>query len=121
MSERQEASERWYDANDAEQLRAFDDDLWAALAAARAYFEEGLGPLKGVWDLFGANHRGLWVLVEQHGNLDLPVQLRIVPREKRAPVVEIRQTQLDESELVVITVDGLELIGGKPSGEPWGG
>jgi Subunit ChlI of Mg-chelatase len=45
-------------------------------------------------------------------DLELPVFLRIVPREGSAPLVEIEQPQLDADPVTIVTVDGIELIGG---------
>lgn len=58
------------------------------------------------------DHRRLWQLVEEHGDLDLPVFLRIVLREAAAPLVDIVQPQPDSAP--ICTVDGIELIGGPP-------
>jgi hypothetical protein len=98
---------RLYDANDAAELRTFDETLWPLMEGARKYFYSRAG------EMFGA-HANLWKLVEQHGDLDQPIWLRIVLREHLAPLVEILQGPRDGDKVVIVTVDGIDLIGGDP-------
>lgn len=100
--------DRRYDANDAEELQAFDAALWEMIKPARDFY----------WhpdaDVFAAAHARIWQRFEQLGDLELPVFLRIVRREGRAPLVAIEQPQLDPGPITIVTVEGIELIGGPP-------
>lgn len=100
--------DRRYDANNAAELRAFDAALWELMRPARTYY----------WypdaEVFAAAHARIWQLVEHHGDLEQPVFLRIARREGRAPLVDIEQTQLDASPVTIVSVEGIELIGGQP-------
>jgi hypothetical protein len=97
-----------YNANDAEQLRAFYEQLWPMMQAARDYYYNREA------EVFGAGTARIWQFVEKHGDIEEPVFLRIVPREGRAPLVEIEQPQLDAGPVTIVTVEGIELIGGQP-------
>jgi hypothetical protein len=99
---------RRYDANDSEQLHAFYEQLWPMMQAAREYYYNREA------EVFGAAHARIWQLVEKNGDIEEPVFLRIVPREGRAPLVEIEQPQLDAGPITIVTVEGIELIGGPP-------
>ena len=100
--------DRRYDANDAAELRAFDAALWELMNPARSYY----------WypdaEVFAAAHARIWQLVEQHGDLEQPVFLRIAPPDGRAPLVDIEQPELNASPVTIVTVEGIELIGGQP-------
>jgi hypothetical protein len=70
-------SDRRYDANNAEDMQAFDAEVTDALKPARV-------------PLLGVGHRAIWELVEQHGNVELPTFVRVELRLD-GPFVSIEQ------------------------------
>jgi hypothetical protein len=92
------------------QLNLFYAALWPMMKAARDYYYDPDA------ERHGAAHHDVFALVEQNGgDLDRAFTMRIVPREGgRAPLVEISQPQMDADPKILCTVDGIDLIGGKP-------
>lgn len=102
-------TDTWFDANDASQYQAFDDQLWKALEAGRAWREQEAGPAEATLGMFAANHGRLWELVAERGDPDsFRVSLKIVPEGQGANVV-VRLVGRDGAEQT-FTVPGLELI-----------
>jgi hypothetical protein len=104
MNEREDEGGHWYNLNDPELVQAFDTQLLEALQPSPA-------AMRRAWQLFAVDHRALWNLVKQHGNLGFPTRARIVRRERTAPVVEVRQTQPGGVGRIIFSIDSLELIG----------
>lgn len=94
MTEHQAASERWYDADDADEFRAFFDALWEELEPFRNIF---------LHVAFGPDHRRLWALIEKYGNVGPGTRtwLRIAAGKPGQPTVEVRQTRPNAAERTV--------------------
>ena len=106
MTEQEDASERWYDAQGSEQLREFFDALWTELELFHLAYphKHWLGP----------NLHRLRKFVEECGDGNRMTWLRIVPGMPGEPTVEIKQRQHDGSDQVVRSLDvkeTRELIG----------
>ena len=101
-----------FDANDAKQLKEFDDLLWKKLEAARAYYEQEAGWAEAAVGLFAANHGRLWELVEKHSGLEGEIWLQIVTRstDRHDRVVVVVHLVDRPRPDRVFEVDGLELI-----------
>ena len=104
MNEHQDDGGPWYNPASPDQCRVFDAELGQALSPSPAGVRRAL-------ELFASDHRAVWNLVREYGKLGLPTRVRIIRRDRKAPEVEIRQTQPDGSECVIFNIDSLELIG----------
>src|SRR5947209_4389256 len=101
----------WYDANDPVQLKAFDDQLWSMLRAAREYREQDAGLAESTLGMFTVNHTPIWDLVAAHPAPDpdrVKVWLRIVPKGQGVDV-EVKLVDADEAEQLS-RLSGLALV-----------
>lgn len=89
-------SDRRYDANNAEDMEAFDAEVTDALKPVRI-------------PLFGVGHRVIWQLVEQYGNVEHPTFL-LVERRLDGPFVTIEQTKPGGSARAIWTGPAPQLI-----------
>jgi len=106
MTEHEETSERWYDAGDPDEFRAFFNALWSELEPFRnAYLHKAFGP----------DHRRLWALIEKYGSVEPGTRtwLRIAAGMPRDPRVVVRQGRPNGLEDIVNLdrIETRELIG----------